>query len=102
LWFKVSPRKIVHETPSPKQNGAKWTGGVAQGVEHLLCKFEAEFKPHSHQNNYSNKNIYVLHCQGNVEVLGCQALVAHTCNPNHSGTRDEEDHGLKLALSNSS
>jgi hypothetical protein len=28
--------------------------------------------------------------------------VAHYCNPNYSGDRDQEDHGLKPALANSS
>jgi hypothetical protein len=28
--------------------------------------------------------------------------VAHACNPSYSGGRDEEDHGLKPALANSS
>jgi hypothetical protein len=31
-----------------------------------------------------------------------QALVAHTCNPSHSGGRDQEDYGLKLAQANGS
>jgi hypothetical protein len=30
------------------------------------------------------------------------ALVAHTCNPNYSGGRDQEDCGLKTAWENSS
>jgi hypothetical protein len=29
--------KIVIENPSPKIIGAKWTGGMAQMVEYLLC-----------------------------------------------------------------
>jgi hypothetical protein len=32
------PRQTVHETPISKTTRAKWTGGVAQGVEQLLCK----------------------------------------------------------------
>jgi hypothetical protein len=28
-------------SPSPKITRAKWTGGVTQVVEHLLCKHEA-------------------------------------------------------------
>jgi hypothetical protein len=28
-----------------------------------------------------------------------QALVVHTCNPSYSGSRDQEDHGLKPTLS---
>jgi hypothetical protein len=30
-----------------------------------------------------------------------RALVAYTYNPNYSGGRDQEDHGLKLAWTNS-
>jgi hypothetical protein len=29
-------------------------------------------------------------------------LMAHTCNPSHSGIRDQEDHSLKPAQANSS
>jgi hypothetical protein len=32
----------------------------------------------------------------------CQALVAHTCNPNYLGGRDKEDLGSKPAQANSS
>jgi hypothetical protein len=28
--------------------------------------------------------------------------LAHTCNPSYSGSRDQEDHGLKPARANSS
>jgi hypothetical protein len=35
------PRQIVPETPISKTTKAKWTGVVAQAVEHLLCKCEA-------------------------------------------------------------
>jgi hypothetical protein len=31
-----------------------------------------------------------------------QAPVAHICNPNYSGGRDQEDHDLKPAQANSS
>jgi hypothetical protein len=31
-----------------------------------------------------------------------QAPVAHTCNPNYSGGRDQEDNGSKPARTNSS
>jgi hypothetical protein len=31
-----------------------------------------------------------------------QAPVAHTCNPNYSGGRDQKDHNLKPAQTNSS
>jgi hypothetical protein len=32
------------------------------------------------------------------ERMGSRAPVAHTCHPNYSGGRDEEDCGLKPAL----
>jgi hypothetical protein len=34
--------------------------------------------------------------------LNSWALVAHTCNPNYSGGRDQEDRGSKPAQANSS
>jgi hypothetical protein len=34
--------------------------------------------------------------------LLCQVLVAHACNPNYSGDRDQEDHSSKPAPANSS
>jgi hypothetical protein len=34
--------------------------------------------------------------------LTYQAPVAHACNPNYLGSRDQEDHGLKPAWANSS
>jgi hypothetical protein len=43
------PRQIVYETPISKITRARWTRAVAQVVEHLLCKHEAEFKHQSHQ-----------------------------------------------------
>jgi hypothetical protein len=33
--------QMVHETPISKIIQAKWTGGVAEEVEHLLCKCKA-------------------------------------------------------------
>jgi hypothetical protein len=41
LWFEASLREIVPETPISRITRAKWTGGVAQVTEHLLCKYEA-------------------------------------------------------------
>jgi hypothetical protein len=35
------PRKIVQENPISKITRAQWTGGVAQAVEHQLCKCKA-------------------------------------------------------------
>jgi hypothetical protein len=43
--------------------------------------------------------MYTLFCQ---KCIHCQALVAHTCNPSWSGSRDQEDHSLKPPLANSS
>jgi hypothetical protein len=47
-----SKKEVLSSNPSTTKNKqankitrAKWTGGVAQAVEHLLCKCEAEFKP---------------------------------------------------------
>jgi hypothetical protein len=39
IWGQ--PRQITCETPISKITRAKWTGGVAQTVESLLCKHEA-------------------------------------------------------------
>jgi hypothetical protein len=36
-----NPGQIVFKIASPKITGAKWTEGVAQTVECLLCKCEA-------------------------------------------------------------
>jgi hypothetical protein len=36
VWGQL--RQIVCETPISKITRAKWTGGVALGIEHLLCK----------------------------------------------------------------
>jgi hypothetical protein len=40
LWFKVSPRQIVHETLSGKFSTQKRGGGVAQVVECLPRKYK--------------------------------------------------------------
>jgi hypothetical protein len=37
----------VPETPISKIPRAKWTGGVDQAIEGLLCKLESKFKPQS-------------------------------------------------------
>jgi hypothetical protein len=42
------PGQIVDKTPISKITKAKWTGGVAQAVDCLLCKHEAVFKFQSH------------------------------------------------------
>jgi hypothetical protein len=36
----VQPRQMVHETPISKITSTKWTGGMAKGIECLLCKHE--------------------------------------------------------------
>jgi hypothetical protein len=38
IMVQGQPRQTVHETPISKITRAKWTGGVTQAVEHLLCK----------------------------------------------------------------
>jgi hypothetical protein len=42
------PKQIVPETPIFKITRAKWTEGMAQAVEQLLCKCEA-LSPNTHQ-----------------------------------------------------
>jgi hypothetical protein len=41
IKVRGQPGQIVHKTPSPKVTRAKWTGDLAQVVEHLLCKHKA-------------------------------------------------------------
>jgi hypothetical protein len=41
LQFKTSLGKQFTRPPSSKITKAKWTGGVAQTAEHLLCKCKA-------------------------------------------------------------
>jgi hypothetical protein len=36
------PRQIIHETVCSKTLNAKWTGGVAQAVERLLCEIKPQ------------------------------------------------------------
>jgi hypothetical protein len=45
------------------------------------------------------KKVQVRPCLKNKIKLG---LVAHACNPSYSGDRDQEDHGSRLPLANSS
>jgi hypothetical protein len=40
------------QDPISKVTRAKWTEGVAQVVESLLCKHKAQFKLQSYQNTY--------------------------------------------------
>jgi hypothetical protein len=37
IKVRGQPGRIVHETPISKITRAKWTGGVAQALESLLC-----------------------------------------------------------------
>jgi hypothetical protein len=50
IVVRSQPGKIVHKTPSPKITSTKWTRGVAEAVECLLCKQvgSPEFKLQSH------------------------------------------------------
>jgi hypothetical protein len=49
--------QIVHETSSQKKkkNREKWTGSVAQTVEHQLCKFKALSSNPGPTNQPTNK-----------------------------------------------
>jgi hypothetical protein len=57
------PRQIVLETPISKITRAKWTVGVVQVVECLLCKGEAlSSNPsftHTHTHTHTQKYIYI-------------------------------------------
>jgi hypothetical protein len=69
LWLEANPKEIVRD-PISKITRAKWTGGVAQVVEHLLCKASSsDFKPQSY------KKIKNTECW--------PGMVAHTCNPSY-------------------
>jgi hypothetical protein len=50
-------------------------------------------------HNCKEEQFYNLHTKK--YTSGSWVLVAPTCNPNYSGGRDQEDHGLKPALANS-
>jgi hypothetical protein len=49
-----------------------------------------------------NGNNIVISLMTLEEISMSQALVAHACNPSHSGDRDQEDCGSKPARANSS
>jgi hypothetical protein len=57
------PRHIVQETPIPKITRAKWTEGMAQVVEHLLCKCKALSSNSSHTKKkkkvYGQKSVHL-------------------------------------------
>jgi hypothetical protein len=63
---------------------------VAEVVEHLLSKYKALSSKSSALKKKKEREIYSW------------ALVAHTCNPSYSGGRDQEDHNLKPAQTNTS
>jgi hypothetical protein len=41
ITVQGQPGQIVHQTPIYKTATTKWTGGMAQVIEHLLCQCEA-------------------------------------------------------------
>jgi hypothetical protein len=41
IIVQIQPGQIICETPISKITRVKWTGGLAQTIEHLLCKCEA-------------------------------------------------------------
>jgi hypothetical protein len=41
IEVRGQPGQMVRETPISKITRAKWTGEVAQAVQHLLCKCKA-------------------------------------------------------------
>jgi hypothetical protein len=57
-------------------------------------------------NKFSSTWKVLLHCFltsiVSIKKYPSWALVAHTCNPNYSGGRNQEDHGLKPTRENSS
>jgi hypothetical protein len=56
IKFRGQPVQIVGETQISKITRAKWTGGMAQAVEHLLCKHKIL------QKTRQNKNASELSC----------------------------------------
>jgi hypothetical protein len=76
--------------PISKMTRAKWTEGVAQAVEHLLCKDEALSSNPNPPSPAQKKDF----------LSG--VLVAHTYNPSYLEGWDQEDHSLRPAQANSS
>jgi hypothetical protein len=68
------------QDPISKITRAKWTGDVAQAVDHLLCKCES-MSPNS---RLTKIHIYFQLC-----------AVAYIYNSSYSGGRDQEDHSLR-------
>jgi hypothetical protein len=72
-------QQILIETPISKITRAKWTGGVAQVVEHLLYKH----KPQSHQKKImvggqpEQKLVRPYISENKL------SMVAHFCDPRH-------------------
>jgi hypothetical protein len=66
------------QDPISKITRLKWTGGVVQAVECLLCK------PEALSSNFSLMNEW---------VNGRLCVVTHACDPKYSNGRDQEDSG---------
>jgi hypothetical protein len=54
--------QIVHEIPISKITRAKWTGGVAQAVERLLCKCKALSSNPGPTKNSNTSITPTMHC----------------------------------------
>jgi hypothetical protein len=78
-WILVQsqPRKIVLETPISKTTRTKWTGGVAQAADCLLCKCEtlsSNPSPTKKKQNKENiKNTFI--CSHQVKKHKSRRLV---------------------------
>jgi hypothetical protein len=70
------PGEIVHETLISKITRAKHTEGVAQALEHLLCKHEPLMSSNASPTKKKKKKRERE--KVNVAVMG---VVAHSCNP---------------------
>jgi hypothetical protein len=65
VWVLHQPRQVVHETTNSKIR-AKWTAGMAQVVECLLCKLEAlSSNPTNERNEKGGMGLPGMH-----EALG--------------------------------
>jgi hypothetical protein len=54
--LEACPGQIVPETLSPKYLTEKRAGRMAQVIDHLPCKREAEFKPQNHKKKKKSKD----------------------------------------------
>jgi hypothetical protein len=52
ITVQGQPKQIVYKTPISKITKLKWTGGVAQVVEYLLCKCKAPVPPKENKKNH--------------------------------------------------